>query len=159
MTRRTLSNRSLRAALFLGLALAGCGNSFQAATPPGFVELEDQEAYDYRATNADGLVIAAREIDHEPKGTLEFWAKAIENRMRQRGGYALLGSHDVKNAGGAAGKQLRFGHDESGKPHLYTITLFVTDSTIYLLEAGGTKELMDKHNDQLEWSVRNFVIK
>ena len=36
------------------LALVGCGPSFQAATPPGFVVLdEDHDNYDYRATSAD----------------------------------------------------------------------------------------------------------
>jgi hypothetical protein len=149
--------RMLCAALLLGSA--GCGSSFQAATPAGFVELEDQEQYDYRATNADGLVIAVREIDHEPKGTIDFWTRAIENRMRQRGGYALLGSRDVKSASGVAGKQMRFGHDEGNKPHVYHVTLFVTDSTLYVLEAGGTKEQIERHAAELDWSVQNFRIK
>ncbi|MCA9600326.1 MAG: serine/threonine protein kinase [Myxococcales bacterium] len=144
--------------LFLLLA-TGCGNSFVAATPPGFVELPDQERYDYRATTADGLVIAVREIDNDPKGTLDFWTRAIENRMRQRGGYALLSQADVKTKAGLAGKQLRFGHDEGGSPHLYTVTVFLTDSTIYLLESGGTKALMEKNAEQLEWAVQNFQVK
>jgi|RhiMethySRZTD1v2_1073278.scaffolds.fasta_scaffold123702_2 hypothetical protein len=151
-----------RFGFFLGALLAsatGCGPSFQAGTPPGFVELEDQTQYDYRATNADGLVIAAREIKHEPKGTLDFWTKAIENQMRQRGGYALIETRDVKNAGGVAGKQLRFGHDEGTKPHLYYVTLFVTDSKLYLLESGGTKEQIDRHAAELDWTVQNFRIK
>ncbi|MBK7580983.1 MAG: serine/threonine protein kinase [Myxococcales bacterium] len=145
--------------LVAGLALAGCGHSFEATTPPGFVELEDQEAYDYRATTADGLVIAVREIDHEPKGSMAFWTRAIENRMRQRGGYALLGTRDVKTAGGLDGKQLRFGHDESGKPHLYYVTLFVTDKYIFLLEAGGTKELVEKQSAELDQAVQGFRVK
>jgi hypothetical protein len=145
--------------LFLcALALAGCGHAFEAATPPGFVELEDQEAYDYRATTADGLVIAVREIKHEPRGQMDFWTRAIENRMRQRGGYALLGTRDVKTKAGVDGKQLRFGHDESGTPHLYYVTLFLTDKHIFLLEAGGTKEQMDKHASEIDYAVVNFKI-
>lgn len=151
---------SLRASLVmtlgLALALSGCGSSFAAATPPGFVELDDQETYDYRATSADGLVLAVREIDHEPKGEVGFWTRAIENRMRQRGGYALLGTHDVKSKNGLDGKQLRFGHDESGTPHLYYVTLFLTEKRIFLLEAGGTKELMTRHADAVDWAVKNF---
>ncbi|MEZ4227452.1 MAG: serine/threonine protein kinase [Polyangiaceae bacterium] len=144
----------------LGAWLAfGCGPSFQAATPQGFVELEDQELYDYRATNADGLVIGVREIDNEPKGTAEFWYRALENRLRDQGGYALLGSHDVTAKNGVKGKQLRFGHDEGSTPYLYVVTLFVTDDTLYLMEFGGTKELVERHRDQLDWSVSNFVAK
>ncbi len=141
------------------LGAAGCGHSFEATTPPGFVELEDQEAYDYRATTADGLVIAVREIDHDPKGEIGFWTRAIENRMRQRGGYALLSTKDVKTGGGLPGKQLRFGHDESGKPHLYTVTIFVTDDHIFLLEAGGTKELVEKQSAELDAFVEKFRAK
>lgn len=147
---------SFLAACFL---IAGCGNSFEAMTPPGFVELEDQEAYDYRATNADGLVLAVREIDHEPKGEMAFWTRAIENRMRQRGGYALIGTKDVKSKNGLDGKQLRFGHDESGTPHLYYVTVFITDDHIFLVEAGGTKELMNKHSTDVDTAVSNFVAK
>jgi hypothetical protein len=138
------------------LGAAACGNNFTAATPPGFVELEDQYAYDYRATTADGLVIGVREIDHDPKGEMSFWTRAIENHMRQRGGYALLGTHPVKNADGLDGLQLRFGHDEQASPHLYYVTVFLTDDHIFLVEAGGTKALMEKHADQIDWAIKNF---
>ena len=142
------------------LLLAGCGTSFEAATPPGFVELDEPDGeYAYRAMTADGLVIAAREIDHEPKGELDFWVRAIENRLRQRGGYALLETRQVTCRSGQTGKQLRFGHDEGSRPHLYAVSVFVTEDTIYVIEAGGTKELMEKHAEQVDWAVQNFVIR
>lgn len=142
----------------LALSALGCGPSFEAATPPGFVELEDQYTYDYRATTADGLVIAVREIDNDPKGEMSFWLRAIENHMRQRGGYALLGTHDVKSADGVAGKQMRFGHDEEAAPHLYYVTVFVTDDDIVVFEAGGTKDLMTRHAEQIDWAIKNFRV-
>lgn len=149
--------RRLLALVFLALVLLGCGPSFQAATPPGFVNLDEEYSnYDYRATTADGLVLAVRELEHEPKGDMAFWVRAIENEMRTRGGYAHLGTQDVQTRQGLKGKQLRFGHDEGNRPHLYTVTLFVTDDHIYLLEAGGTKEQMTKHADQVNWAVDNF---
>ena len=140
-----------------GLALIGCGPSFQAATPPGFVVLdEDYGNYDYRATSADGLVLAVREIEHDPKGDLKFWVRAIENEMRGRGGYALIETKPIKNAQGLSGQQLWFGHDEGQSPHLYVVTAFVTDAWIYLLEAGGTKEQVDKQRQQISWAIDNF---
>jgi hypothetical protein len=149
-----------RLLILLALALSACGASFQAKTPPGFVELDEEDsAYEYRAITADGLVLAVREIDHEPKGELAFWTRAIENQMRQRGGYALIDSRDVTCKTGQKGKQLRFGHDEGTKPYLYTVTVFVTDSTIYVLEAGGTKELMTQHEAEVDAAVTEFVIK
>lgn len=140
------------------LCTIGCGPSFQLRTPPGFVELdEDHSAYDYRATTADGLVVAVRQIEHDPKGDLTFWLKAIENQMRERGGYALLETKDVRSADGVAGKQLRFGHDdESNEPHLYYLSIFVTDESIFVVEAGGTKELVTRHGAQLDGVLRGF---
>ncbi len=151
----------LSSLLVAGLCLAGCGPSFEVGTPAGFVELEeDYSAYDYRATTADGLVLAVREIDHDPEGELSFWVRAVENKMRERGGYALLDRQKVTSADGLQGEQLRFGHDEqSGKPHLYYITVFVTEKWIYLLEAGGTKELMSSHAAQVDSLVSTFRAK
>jgi hypothetical protein len=151
-----MSKNAISGCLVLALVGIGCGAGFQHPTPKGFVELEDQEAYDYRAITADGLVVAAREIEHEPKGEISFWTKAIVNHMRERGGYALLESRDVKTARGLAGTQLRFGHDEGNRPHLYYLTVFVTDETIYLLEAGGSREQMEKHESEIQWAVSNF---
>jgi hypothetical protein len=148
---------TLALALLALIGALGCGPSFQLNTPPGFVELDDDSAYDYRATTADGLVIGVREIDHEPEGELSFWVQAIQNRMRDRGGYALLETRSVQSADGVAGKQLRFGHDEQGnRPYLYYVAVFVTDSTIYLVEAGGTKEQMTKQAAQIDAVLRGF---
>jgi hypothetical protein len=140
------------------LSAVACGPSFEMGTPPGFVEIEnDWDAYDYRATSADGLVMAVRELEHDPEGEPEFWLTAIKNRMRERAGYALLEEKPVQSADGVKGTQLRFGHDsEAGKPHLYYLTVFVTPDSIYLLEAGGTKELMTAGQAKVDAAVREF---
>lgn len=142
------------------LLLVGCGPTFEMSEPAGFVEIEnDHDAYDYRATTADGLVIGVREIDHDPEGTPEFWIKAIKNRMRERGGYAFLKEVDVSSGDGVKGKQLQFGHDQNGgKPHLYYLSIFVTADKIFLLEAGGTKELMTKNSGKIAEAHRIFRI-
>jgi len=135
-----------------------CGPGFEAAKPPGFVEIESEyDEYDYRATTADGVVIAVREIEHDPQGEPEFWLTAIKNRMRDRGGYALLETVAVKSGDGVAGTQLRFGHDDDGnKPHLYYVTLFVTEAKLFLLEAGGTKQLMAANAAKIDVAVAKF---
>ena len=51
---------------------------------------------------------------------------------------------------------LWFGHDEGQNPHLYVVTAFVTNDWIYLLEAGGTKEQVDKQRQQISWAIDNF---
>jgi hypothetical protein len=144
--------------LLLALLLGGCGPTFDASLPPGFVEIDnDYDAYDWRATSADGLVLGVRVIDHDPVGTPEFWLKAIQNSMRLRGGYALVETVKVQSGDGVDGTQLRFGHDEaSGNPHLYYLTVFVTPERIYLVEAGGTKQLMTDAAAAVDAAIKAF---
>jgi hypothetical protein len=144
-----------------GLALiaaivCGCHASFATSAPQGSIELDESSHYDFRATSADGLVLAVREIDNEPMAGLDFWARAVENAMRQRGGYALLQARDTTIAGGVRARQLRFGHDEANRPHLYYVTLAVTGSTIYLLEAGGSRPLVEQHDKLIEGWITRF---
>lgn len=123
--------------------------------PPGFVEVKG-EPYAFRAANADGLVISVREIEHDPKGDLGFWVRAIENEMRLGSGYALLTTKDVQTGSGLAGKELRFGHDEGSQPHLYWVVVFVTDDALYVVEAGGTKELVEGNEPLLDRAIRSL---
>jgi hypothetical protein len=140
-----------------GLQLAACAPAFEPATPKGYVVLDEEDSlYDYRAVTAEGTVIAARAIEHEPQGDLAFWVKAVQNQMRRRGGYALLGSTDVKSADGVPGKKLEFGHDEQSSPHLYYVTLFVTPKHVFVIEAGGKKELMSKEAANIDFALANF---
>ncbi len=141
-----------------GSMVAGCGgHDFFVAAPPGFVELEDQEpTFDYRATSADGVVIAVRQIEHKPKGDQAFWVQAIKNRMREKAGYALLRTSEVTTKSGMKGTKLEFGHDENGQSMLYTVTLFVTEKNLFLLEFGGTKEEVTRQSRYLDWVIENF---
>jgi hypothetical protein len=152
----SIRSRSLLGAL--GLLLGTACTNFTAVTPRGFVELDDQELYDYRATSADGLVVGVRELDNDPRGELGFWARAIENQLRDRGGYALLETRAVKSKDRIVGRQFRFGHDEGKTPHLYYLTVFVTRKTIQIVEIGGTKELMLKHAAAADFVVANFSV-
>jgi hypothetical protein len=146
----------LASALLLA-ALAGC-RPFKPATPTGFVDLSDKyDDHEYRATTADGMVLGIRAFENKPKGELAFWVRVIENRMRDTSGYALLDSKEAKDRAGNVGKTLRFGHDESGVPHLYYLTVFTTDDHVFLIEAGGTKELVEKHQEQIAWAITNFL--
>jgi hypothetical protein len=136
--------------------IAGCHASFTTSAPKGFVELEQHGVYDFRATSADGVVLAVRELDNDPEAELDFWARAVENAMRQRGGYALLQRRNTAVAGGVPAQQLRFGHDEANRPHLYYATVVVAGSTLYLLEAGGSKPLVEQQAKQIDAFIQRF---
>ncbi len=144
-------------AAFAALTCAACGHPFVPATPPGFVDMGDRYPDgEYRATTADGVVIGIRAWKNDPKGELSFWSRALELRMREQGGYALLDKRDVAARGGLTGVAMRFGHDEGKTPYLYRIALFVTDKKIYLVEAGGVKTEVVKQEAQIDWAIRNL---
>jgi hypothetical protein len=147
--------------LLAALALAGvaCGRPYVVATPPGFVEFEERyDGDEYRAATADGVVLGARSFDNEPKGELSFWVRAIQNRLRDQGGYALLESRPVRDRTKTReGTLLRFGHDEGKEPHLYYVAIFVTPDHVYVLEAGGTKSQIERTGKQIDWWVSSFL--
>jgi hypothetical protein len=147
-------------ALPLLLSLAACGRPFKVETAPGLVELEDQApSYDYRAIAPEGVVVGVRAIETRDHGNLDFWSRATLVRMRQLNGYALLGTADVKSRDGTPGRELRFGHDESGKPYLYTVRLFVAQGRVFVVEAGGPRAEMDRYRDSVEWMMASVKVR
>jgi hypothetical protein len=140
------------------LASVACAN-FEAKTPQNFVHLEDDRSqYDYRATSADGIVLAVREIENEPQGELEFWSDAIENSLSNQAGYSLLNKEGVKTAQGHPGIRLQLGLDNSGKPHEYTVAVFVTDDHVFLVEVGGEKSLLEQNAATIDGWLSAFEI-
>jgi hypothetical protein len=142
----------------LPLLTAACSRPFDVKTAPGLVELDDQERYEYRAIAPEGVVVGVKVIDIGQKGDLAFWARAATLRIRQLDGYAMLGAADVKTRDGAAGRELRFGHDEGGKPYLYTLRVFVkhkgwpsSSSRLFLVETGGPKDEVSRYQQALDW--------
>jgi hypothetical protein len=149
---------SLSLGLCVALGLVACGSSFKQPTPDGFVKLVHQHSYDYRAVTADGLVYSVKEISDAAKGDTAFWAKAVENKMRIQAGYALIKKQQVTTTSGLEGTQIQFGFDRGKTPHLYYVTLFTKGDSIFVIESGGTKELMESHSSQLETALQSFRI-
>ena len=157
--------RSLFLAVPLLLGATGC-HTFEIATAPGLVSLDDQERYDYRAIAPEGVVVGVKVVDIGKQGDLGFWTRATTLRIRQLDGYAMLGEADVKSRDGTAGHELRFGHDEGGKPYLYTLRvyvkpkggLFATGSRLFLVEAGGPKAEVDRYQKALDWMESSFAM-
>ena len=155
--------RALQASLLLvvGLAAVGC-RPFRIDTPDSFIEVEESRRsfYDYRATSADGVVVAVRAIENDRRGTLDFWAQAVRNKLRDARGYALTDEHDLNARGGMPGKQLRFGRDESGHSYTYWVTLFVrrdgSKPRVWVIEAGGQSEVFEQRREELERLIASF---
>lgn len=148
-------NTSIRSILLASLLLIGCGRPFTPATPGSFTELKDSPSYDYRAVSADGVVLGIEAHKNDPKVDLPFVEKAFEQRMSSSG-YALLEKRDVRTSHGLAGKQFRMGLDMENNPYFYYVSFFVTDDYVYVIEAGGTKDLMLRYEAPVQWAIENF---
>lgn len=153
-----------RAVLPLVLALlVGCGPHFAIDTPDDFVALDEsaqaRRGYSMRATSADGVVLAVREIDDPQHGSREFWVEAIRNRLRRAGGYALLEEQTVSIASGDAGHQMRFGRDESGRPYAYWVTVLVRPGRVTVVEAGGARSVFDAQADDVQRAIATLRLR
>lgn len=144
-------------------ALAGCGHHFELDAPNDFVELDEgtqaSRGYAMRATSADGVVLAVREISNDRHGSRDFWVQAIRNRLRRAGGYALLEESEVRAATGERGHQMRFGRDESARPYAYWLTVFVNDDRITLVEAGGRQETFEAQGDAIRRAIEGMRLR
>lgn len=141
------------------LMVAACGRPFDVHTAPGFVELENQGEFAYRATTPEGVVVAVRVVDDEKRGDLSFWTEALTLRMRDVNGYALLETTDVTSNDGTKGKLLKFGHDEDNKPFAYWLAVFPAQNRLFLMEAGGAKDLFDKARPSVEWEMKSLTVR
>jgi hypothetical protein len=122
--------------IFGVLALCGgCSRGFDIQTPDGFAELDEGD-YSYRATSAEGVVIAVRREDNDPEGNLAFWSAAVDYELRRKG-YSAVSSKDVKSGGGVSGKQIRYTLTREGRPNVLWATVYVTGGHVTVVEAGG----------------------
>jgi hypothetical protein len=141
------------------LLLVACGRPFDVKTAPGFVPLEGQQAYDYRATTPEGVVVGVRVVEDEKRGDLGFWTQALTLQLRDVSGYALLDTKDVASADGTKGKRLEFGHDEDNKPYTYWVTVFPAQGRLFVVEAGGTKEAFERAKPNVEWMLASVKVR
>ena len=142
--------------LVLALAPVAC-RPFIPATPPSFVELDDNDkSYDYRATHPDGLVTGVRVIRNSQAGDLSFWTRAVANELRLGKGYRLVSEQAITNHDGLAGRLLEFGHDEGKAPHVYRVGLYLHRHDLFVLEQGGTRDIVTAHAKELDQALLGF---
>ncbi len=149
------------AILSAALCLGGCGRPVEARAAQGFVELHDDANYDFRAVAPEGAAVAARAVKLADTDPVEvaFWERSLALRMRELDGYALLGAKDVVGAEGEKGRELTFGHDEDGKPYQYRVRVFVVRGRLLVVEAGGSREQMEKMAGGIEWMLGQVRVK
>jgi hypothetical protein len=150
-------------ALIFGLVtaagVAGCGRPFDVKAAPGFVELANQNDFQWRATTPEGVVIGVRVVEDEKRGDLAFWTQAVTLQVRDVSGYALLESVDVVSGDGTKGRLLEFGHDEDQKPYAYWIAIFPAQDRLFLVEAGGQRDLFERSRASIVGTMKTVRVR
>jgi hypothetical protein len=144
------------ALLFVSSLAVACGASFQ--TPNKFAKLEDNDRYEQRATNSQGVVVAVRKIKLAEPASLSFWSEAVTQRLRGGQGYALIGEKDVKAKSGHSGKLLYFGRDQNGHTFDYWVAVFPDHKKLYVLEAGGRRDRFEQAKSEVERAIASLEL-
>ncbi|RAL23984.1 hypothetical protein DL240_07490 [Lujinxingia litoralis] len=160
--------RLLHAALLAtALSTVACAD-FHITTPDQMVEVSKTKdtAADYVAMTHNGVVMRAQTFEvgesrsaDAPPASLAFWEQAVMERMRTRGGYALLSTSEVQAASGEEGLRFEFGRDQNGAPYRYTLALFVTEKRIHLIEAGGRQDRYEEASAAIDDALASYQIK
>lgn len=147
--------RSIWILTLAAVVLGGC-SSVRMMTPSGFAAQED-DAYDWRASDGEGVVLAVRSEKNDPRGDLAFWSSAVDVRLR-KAGYTAQDRRDVKSIDGRAGKQLRYEVASEGRTLAFWVTVFVTDHRVVLVEAGGDTELFTPKTKVVEAAIASLRV-
>jgi len=134
------------------LLLAACTHGARLETPSGFANLGDDDAFSYRAASARGVVITTRTEPNDVKANTDFWAEALDVRLKDRG-YVADGTKAVKTNKGLAGTQLRYLTKKNGRDHRYWVTVIATKSKVYVIEAAGDKDAFDPATPTVEHAI------
>jgi len=126
-------------ALCLALAApfaVGCGPASRLSAPDGFAHLGG-DGFDDRVGSASGVVVGTRVVPNDPKANLDFWTKAIDLRLRQRGYEPEGAPADVKNSEGLPGRSMHYVFFDGTRKNRYFLDVYATDRRILLVEAAG----------------------
>lgn len=147
--------RSIWTLTLAALVLGGCTTT-RLQTPSGFAT-HDDDTYEYRASDGEGVVLAVRTEKNDPRGDLEFWTSAVDVRLR-RSGYEARSLTDVVSANGHPGRQLRYELDAGGRTLAFWVTVFVTGRRVVIVEAGGDTELFEPKAKAVEAAIGSLDV-
>jgi hypothetical protein len=139
--------------LCLSLAAAACGPAARLSAPDGFAHVGGSD-FDDRIGSASGVVVATRVVPNEPRANLDFWTKAIDLRLRQRGYAPSAAPADVKNASGLAGRELRYTYFDGTRKNGYFLDVYATSRRILLVEAAGDASDLDANAAKVVATMR-----
>jgi hypothetical protein len=146
--RRLLAGCMLLAALLLG----ACGAPFHAGAPKGFAPLDSEDPF--RAVTPEGVMYRVRHEPNQPRADLQFWRKALKQRMDEAG-YVFVDDGEIK-ASAVPGYRLELAAPFGPQDYAYLIALFVNGDKLTLVEAAGEVSQLREHRNELLAAIRRI---
>ena len=142
---------------------SGCTSS-RIHAPPNYAVVPPsvRGRFDERAITADGIVLASRHFANPENATPAFWTNAITDRMRDAGGYTLLGSEAIRSSSGHEGTLIRFTRPYSDQTFSYWIAVFTNgpdlwgNRNVFVVEAGGPEQQFTRDESSLRQAFLDF---
>lgn len=142
-------------ALLACTSVVGCGAGAKLDTPSGFATLDHDDDFSYRATSARGVVLATRTEPNDVKANTDFWAEALDGKLREKG-YVSEARKGVRTNRGLTGEQIRYATTRNGRPQRYWVTVFATKSKVFIVEAAGDREAFDKAEGTIDRAITSL---
>ena len=139
-------------AFVLAVSAAACGPASRLSAPDGFAHVGGE--YDDRVASANGIVVATRVVPNDPKANLDFWAQAIDLRLRARGYEPSEQPQEVKNEAGLPGRELHYVFFDGTRKNRYVVDVYATSRRILLVEAAGDAGDFEKSLPQVLATMR-----
>ena len=135
------------------LSSLACGPSSRLLAPDGFAHVGGE--FDDRVASANGVAIATRVVPNEPKANLDFWAQAIDLRLRAQGYEPTEQPLDVKSVAGLEGRSLRYVYFDGTYKNRYFVDVYMSGKRILLVEAAGAVGDFDAAAPQVIATMRS----
>jgi hypothetical protein len=144
---------TLPAPLLAALILGACVPPYSMEVPDGFKRFE--ETNDYRLITADGVRVAAREVENYPEASLGFWTEALELHLAAQG-YAAKSKTCFETAKGLPGCTVDVMLPHGAEDWVLSTTLFVVGERIVLVEAAAPFERFSPIEERLRAALATF---
>ncbi len=123
--------------------------------PQGFAlwESEYEQSGQWTALSPEGVRYRVRLVDNDPPQNLQFWSRALENQMINRGFLALYDSFSfAEGEGWGAEWAVPYGT----RDFIFLTALMVLPEGILIAEAAGEAALYMEYRDSLQASLETL---
>ena len=132
---------------------------FNVDIPKGFVQLEDDNSYAFRAVSPNNSTLGIRYWDNKENGNLDFWYNVVLNYLDKKKGYKFLNDKVYKSINSIEGKSATFESFYKGNTNKYFICVFIGKSDIITVEFTSKSINWKKEFPEIEKVIKNIEIK